>query len=97
VWLVIDFGLFITIGFSYFFGLDTFPSQALMCGIFASLLGLTILAILELAHPYQGSVIVTDLPFKFALSRMSVMDKITLSDAGDPNQFASFAAPTSSP
>ena len=57
VWLVIYAGLLITVSFSYFFGLETFPSQALMCGIFSSLLGLTILAILELAHPYQGAVI----------------------------------------
>ena len=49
VWLVIYAGLLITIGFSYFFGLETFASQALMCAIFSTLLGLTILAILELA------------------------------------------------
>ena len=54
VWLVIYAGLLITIGFSYFFGLETFFSQALMCAIFSALLGLTILAIFELAHPYQG-------------------------------------------
>ncbi len=88
VWLVIYFGLFITIGFSYFFGLDTFRAQALMCGIFSSLLGLTILAILELAHPYQGSVVVTDLPFRFALTRMDVMDKFNLSSLVDQPGFA---------
>jgi uncharacterized membrane protein YdcZ (DUF606 family) len=49
--MVIYAGLFITIGFSYFFGLETFFSQALMCAVFSALLGLTILAILELAHP----------------------------------------------
>jgi hypothetical protein len=88
VWLVIYAGLFITIGFSYFFGLDTFPSQALMCGIFSSLLGLTILAILELAHPYQGSVVVPDTPFKFAIARMNLMDTVAFSGAGE-TQFAS--------
>lgn len=82
VWLVIYAGLFITIGFSYFFGLETFPSQALMCGIFASLLGLTIIAILELAHPYQGSVVVSNAPFKFAITRMDAMDKVGFSGAG---------------
>jgi Protein of unknown function (DUF4239) len=88
VWLVIYVGLFITIGFSYFFGLDTFPSQALMCGIFSSLLGLTILAIMELAHPYQGSVVISDAPFRFAISRMDEMDKMALSAATDQRQFA---------
>jgi hypothetical protein len=90
VWLVIYAGLFITIGFSYFFVLDTFSSQALMCGIFSSLLGLTILAILELAHPYQGTVIVSDGPFRFAIVRMNEMDKVAF--AGSPAQFAALAA-----
>lgn len=89
VWLVIYAGLIITIGFSYFFGLDKFPSQALMCGIFSSLLGLTILAILELAHPYQGAVVVSDVPFKFAIARMDVMDTIAFSSDATPTQFAS--------
>jgi Protein of unknown function (DUF4239) len=88
VWLVIYAGLFITIGFSYFFGLDTFPSQALMCGIISSLLGLTILAILELAHPYQGTVTVSDAPFRFAIMRMNEMDKIAFSGTSDQAQFA---------
>ncbi|MGH7907029.1 MAG: hypothetical protein ACREP6_10405 [Candidatus Binataceae bacterium] len=82
VWVVIDAGLLITIGFSYFFGLETFKSQALMCAIFSSLLGLTILAILELAHPYQGSVTVSDAPYQYALSRMDKLDRVALSDLG---------------
>jgi hypothetical protein len=97
VWLVIYAGLIITIGFSYFFGLDKFPSQALMCGIFSSLLGLTILAILELAHPYQGEVVVSDVPFKFAIARMDVMDTIAFSSDTAPTQFASTTATTPSP
>jgi len=91
VWLVIYAGLFITVGFSYFFGLETFRAQALMCGIFSSLLGLTILAIIELAHPYQGAVVVSDEPFRFAITRMNVMDKVALAGTGEPNRFASSA------
>jgi hypothetical protein len=94
VWLVIYVGLLITIGFSYFFGLDTFPSQALMCGIFSSLLGLTILAILELAHPYQGSVVISDAPFRFAITRMDEIDHIALSEETDQGQFASSTQPS---
>ena len=91
VWVVIYAGLIITIGFSYFFGLETFRSQALMCAIFASLLGLTIVAILELAHPYQGAVTVSDRPLKYALMRMDDMDKVALTVLGDDLQLA--AAP----
>jgi len=83
VWVVIYFGLFITIGFSYFFGLETFRSQALMCAIFASLLGLTIVAILELAHPYQGAVTVSDRALKYALMRMDDMDKVAFTGLAD--------------
>jgi Protein of unknown function (DUF4239) len=97
VWLVIYAGLAITIGFSYFFGLDTFPSQALMCGIFASLLGLTILAIQELAHPYQGSVAISDSPFRFAITRMDDMDKIPLSGVTDQRRFDGSTTPAESP
>jgi hypothetical protein len=91
VWMVIYAGLFITISFGYFFGLDTFPSQALMCGIFSSLLGLTILAILQLAHPYQGSVVISDAPFRFAITRMDKMDSMAISGGADQSGFASSA------
>ncbi len=70
VWLVIYLGCVITIGFSYFFGSNIFRAQVAMCAFFSILLGVTILAILELAHPYQGSVTITDEPFRYALSRM---------------------------
>jgi hypothetical protein len=70
--VVIYAGLIITIGFSYFFGLETFRSQALMCAIFASLLGLTIVAILELAIPAKGAVTVSDDPLKYVTIRSSM-------------------------
>jgi hypothetical protein len=97
VWLVIYFGLFITVGFSYFFGLDTFLSQALMSAIFSSLLGMTILAILELAYPYQGSVVVSDAPFRFAITRMNEVDKIAFSGAVEPSRVALTADTQSRP
>jgi Protein of unknown function (DUF4239) len=97
VWLVIYAGLFITVGFSYFFGLDTFPSQALMCGIFSSLLGLTILAILELAHPYQGSVVISDAAFRYAITQMDELDRIALSDAAARSESALSPTPLGSP
>lgn len=70
VWTVIYLGCVMTIGFSYFFGSNIFRAQVLMCGFFSILLGMTILAILELAHPYQGVVTISDEPFRYALARM---------------------------
>jgi Protein of unknown function (DUF4239) len=74
IWMVIYVGLVITVGFSYFFALDTFKSQAMMCAVFSGLLGLTILAILELAHPYQGTQTVPVSPFMYAQTRMNAID-----------------------
>ena len=70
VWTVIYLGCLMTIGFSYFFGSNVFRAQVMMCGFFSILLGMTILAILELAHPYQGVVTISNQPFRYALARM---------------------------
>jgi Protein of unknown function (DUF4239) len=82
VWTVIYLGCLMTIGFSYFFGSNIFRAQVLMCGFFSILLGLTILAILELAHPYQGTVTISDQPFRYALVRMQAADSYKI--AGTP-------------
>jgi hypothetical protein len=71
IWIVIYVGCFITLGFGYFFSTRLFRSQAIMIGTFAALIGLTILAISELANPYQGSVVVADAPFRSALRTMT--------------------------
>jgi hypothetical protein len=74
VWIVIYLGCAITIGFSYFFGSNVFRAQEIMCGFFSILLGMTILAIVELAHPYQGAVTISNEPFRYALSRMNEVE-----------------------
>ena len=71
IWIVIYVGCLITLGFGYFFGTRLFRSQAIMIATFAALIGLTILAISELANPYQGAVVVSDQPFRYALSAMT--------------------------
>ncbi len=82
VWTVIYLGCFMTISFSYFFGSNVFRYQVVMCGFFSILLGMTILAILELAHPYQGVVTVPNEPFRYALSRMVAADSYKMATAG---------------
>ncbi len=78
VWTVIYLGCLMTIGFSYFFGSNVFRAQVLMCGFFSVLLGMTILAILELAHPYQGVVTITDEPYRYAIARMEQVNNYKL-------------------
>lgn len=71
IWIVIYVGCLITLSFGYFFGTRLFRFQALLIATFAALIGLTILAITELAGPYQGAVVVSDAPFRYALSSMT--------------------------
>ena len=78
VWFVIYLGCVITIGFSYFFGSNVFRAQEIMCASFSILLGMTILAIVELAHPYQGAVTISNEPFRYALLRMKETQPIKL-------------------
>ena len=86
VWIIIYVGAIITIGFSYFFNTKHFRSQAIMCGTFAALIGLTIMAIAELSGPYQGAINVSDAPFKFVLN---LVDKNSMRayapDLGQPS------------
>ena len=71
IWIVIYAGCVIVLGFGLFFETRVFRSQAIMSGTFAALIGLTILAISELATPYQGTVVVSDEAFRFALNSMA--------------------------
>jgi hypothetical protein len=92
IWIVIYAGCVITIGFSYFFGTRRQSSQALMCGTFAALIGLTILAVSELANPYQGTVNVSSSPFRFVIKTIDQQGASlplrpaphALATAGDP-------------
>jgi cell division protein FtsX len=68
---VIYAGCAITLGFSYFFVTRRFRHQAIMYGTFAALIGLTILAISELATPYQGAVVVSNQAFKILETSIS--------------------------
>jgi Protein of unknown function (DUF4239) len=86
VWTVIYLGCLMTIGFSYFFGSNVFRAQVLMCGFFSILLGMTILAILELAHPYQGVVTISNEPYRYALSRMEEAESYKMAAAKASSQ-----------
>jgi hypothetical protein len=81
-----------TIGFSYFFGSNVFRAQVIMCGFFSILLGMTILAILELAHPYQGVVTISNQPFRYALSRMEAATSYKMTSTNSSPQSISQAS-----
>jgi len=54
VWTVIIFGAMVTITLSFFFFTQHRLLQAVTSMLFAMLVGLTIIAIYDLSHPYQG-------------------------------------------
>src|SRR3984957_20153423 len=87
IWIVIYVGCVITLGFSYFFSTRLFRSQAIMSATFAAIIGLTILAISELATPYQGAVVVSDEGFRFLIGSMNAdHTKAALSVLGAPRK-----------
>lgn len=58
MWVVLIVGAFITVGFSYFFGLDSFRAQAVMVSSLATLIGLSLFVVLSLNLPFSGSLAV---------------------------------------
>lgn len=56
VWVVLFFGAFVTIGFTFFFGTENLTAQALMTGALASLIFSGLLVIIAIDHPFAGTV-----------------------------------------
>ena len=58
LWVVLLAGALMTVGFCYFFSLESFRAQAAMLAILATLIGLSLFVILTLDLPFTGSVAV---------------------------------------
>lgn len=54
LWAVLDIGAFMTIFFTYFFGMRRFAPQALMTATLTGLIVLVLLLVYQLDNPYQG-------------------------------------------
>ena len=54
VWLVLFAGAAVTIGFTFFFGLDNLSVQMLMTGMLALLISLSLFVALSIDHPFSG-------------------------------------------
>jgi hypothetical protein len=70
VWIVIIFGAAVTIALSFFFFTEHRLLQAMTSMLFAMLIGLTIIAIDDLSHPYQGFSRVPPTGFKDLLKEI---------------------------
>jgi FtsH-binding integral membrane protein len=87
VWTVIIFGAVVTIALSFFFFTQHRVLQAVISMLFAMLVGLTIIAIYDLSHPYQGFSRIHPAGFKELLREI---DRRTAALAGSqaPSVFA---------
>jgi hypothetical protein len=59
IWLVLLVGAVLTVGFCYFFSLESFRAQATMLSILATLIALSLFVILTLDLPFSGGVAAT--------------------------------------
>jgi hypothetical protein len=71
LWVVLLVGAAITIGFTYFFGLEGLAAQALMISALASMIALPLVVILTLNLPFTGDVAVKPDAMRVELSVFS--------------------------
>jgi hypothetical protein len=77
MWVVLVIGAIVTVTFTYFFGVKSFRSQAVMTAALAGTIALNLFLIAALDYPFTGDVRVTPEAFQQALE---VMDRL----AGEP-------------
>ena len=67
VWLVLLAGAAMTIGFTFFFGLENLRAQALMTGMLAMLIFLALFVAISVNHPFTGAIVVAPEPIELVL------------------------------
>ena len=72
LWAVLVVGAVITIGFSYFLGVEGNRAHALMTGSLAAMIALTLYLILALDRPFAGPLRVEPDAFRIALDKAAV-------------------------
>jgi hypothetical protein len=75
LWMLLWFGGLITVPFTYFFGVRSFRSQALMTAALTGMIAAILFLIAALDHPFRGDARVTPDAFQFILKRMEEMQK----------------------
>jgi hypothetical protein len=70
MWIILFIGAFLTISFSYLFGMKNHVSQFIMVFILAGIVCLILILIDALEHPFAGLIKVSDHPFRVALEQL---------------------------
>lgn len=82
LWFVLYAGATLTVGFTYFFGVENHRFQALMTALLTASIALVLFLGLALEHPFRGGVRVQPEAFHNVLVRM---DEITQAQAARPS------------
>ena len=68
IWMVLFIGAALTVGFTFFFGLENLRAQMLMTGMLALLIFLALFVALSIDHPFTGPAAVEPTPIERLLS-----------------------------
>lgn len=74
MWFVLIFGGLVTVTFTYFFGVERTRAQALMTILLTIEIGLSLLVIAALDHPFTGDVRVGSESIKAVMKRLKEID-----------------------
>ena len=67
IWLVLFIGAALTLGFTFFFGLENLRAQVLMAGMLALVIFLALFVTVSISHPFAGPVSVSPEPIALVL------------------------------
>ena len=67
IWLVLFIGAALTLGFTFFFGMENLRAQVMMAGMLALVIFLALFVAISISHPFAGPISVTPEPLKLVL------------------------------
>jgi len=74
LWMVLYFGAFTTIAFTYFFGPENYTAQALMVAMLSATIGMVLFLIAAIDRPFTGDLKVQPEAFHHVVSSMTNID-----------------------
>ena len=67
IWLVLFIGAALTLGFTFFFGLENLRAQVMMAGMLALVIFLALFVTISISHPFAGPIKVAPEPIALVL------------------------------
>ena len=72
IWWIMILGGVLTVGFSFLFGMPSFPMHLVMTGMLAAAMGLVMVLIIALDWPFRGDLSVSTTAFELVRASMEV-------------------------